>query len=266
MRKNRVVIISLLAICCLFALDSCRHTRHLANNNIGDSTLAPTPQQGEPSPRNAIQLDTIRNLHYNNFSANFSCTVEGMNVNGQIRILHDSIIWISCAKIFEVARLRFTPTRVQGYSRLMNKYYDGDYESLAKRWGIDLDYNTLQSLITGSCPAHCVKSEEPKAIGDSVTLLCTQKVNNYSRTVKLVKRLHDKKMTTAIITTDAVKQTLACRYSAHQSIGDEKAPGLISIDLKCRRGNYSTRLKIDKIALDTKQDYPFSIPERANKI
>jgi len=266
MQKKQFLIISLVATACILFFDSCKNLRHMHRGVTNDSTAVVTRPGGDTAPSATIQLDTIRNLRYNSYTANFSCTVEGMNINGQVRIQHDSIIWISCTKIFEVARLRFTPTRVQGYSRLLNKYYDGDYASLAKRWGIDLDYATLQSLITGSCPPHCVKTQEPQAKGDSVTLQCTQKVSSYNRTVKMVKKIKNKKMTSALLTTSDVRQTLCCRYSSHQAIGTELAPGIIDISLKCRKGNFSTQLNLSKITLNGSQEYPFSIPERANKL
>jgi len=266
MRKRQLLIISLVAMACILFFDSCKHLRHLHRGDATDSSAVVAHPGGDAAPTPTIQLDTIRNLRYNRYSANFSCTIEGMNINGQVRIQHDSIIWISCTKIFEVARLRFTPTSVQGYSRLLNKYYDGDYASIAKRWGIDLDYATLQSLITGSCPPHCVKTAEPQAKGDSVTLQCTQKVNSYNRTVKMVKKIKNKKMTSALLTTTDVRQTLSCRYSSHQAIGTELAPGIIDISLKCRKGDFSTQLKLSKITLNSAQEYPFSIPERASKL
>ncbi len=262
MQKRHFLILPVMAIALLVLLNSCKNTSRLHQSNINGTTQ----QTRTGSDSNASQPDTIRDLYFTSYTANFSCTIAGMNVDGQVRILHDSIIWISCTKIFEVARFRFTPNHVQGYSSLLNKYYDGDYATLAQRWGLDIDYATLQSLITGSRIPHCDQSNTPVVKGDSVMLQCTQQAGRYKRSVKMVKQLHHPKITSSVLTTAEIQQTITCRYGSYQTINTELTPSIINIGLKCRQGSYSTQLKFNRITLNKEQDYPLTIPKQAKKL
>jgi hypothetical protein len=71
--------------------------------------------------------------------------------SGIVRIQKDSIIWISLrAYSVEGARLCFTKDSIKYINRLNNTYYVDDFEIFAKKFGFDIDYKTLQSILTNS--------------------------------------------------------------------------------------------------------------------
>ena len=96
----------------------------------------------------------IREIKYDNFSFKYSAKVrtqeDKFNFNGQIKILRDSIIWASLTPGFgiEMARVYLTKDSVKFLNRLNSTYYIGDYSYINKLLGFNIDYNTIQSILT----------------------------------------------------------------------------------------------------------------------
>ena len=90
--RNRSII--LLAAAMLLA--SCHSTKEV--------TLPPPP----PSPR----TDAAPAMPCEKTVTNFTASVDGMSVNGQLRMANDSVMWLSITKIIELGRALATPDSV----------------------------------------------------------------------------------------------------------------------------------------------------------
>lgn len=260
-QPTRLLLLVLAIITLTFI--GCQSHKHIKNGNNTGQTPAVATHTDELS--HSPRLDTILNVNCNYYTANFSCTVEGIGLTGQIRMAKDSIIWVSFNKIIEVGRAVLTPTRVQGYVKILNKYYDGDYETLKTRWGLDVDYETLEALLLGNCPPKCAKSREPKQEGDEITLWYSQKGNN-QRDVTLKKHAVNKTLNSTELFSPQVQQRIFCTYSRNQTQDGQQIPETIGISLKCKRITTSTKLELNKITLNQRQNYPFSIPAKFKAI
>lgn len=229
-------------------------------------TETPEPVVEEkPAPE---RLDTIMNARYKYYSANFSCTVEGVKVTGQIRIVHDSMIWVSFSKVIELGRAVLTPTRVKGYAKVVNKYYDGDYATLSRRWGIDIDYATLEALLVGNCPPNCKREAEPIRGHDTVYLEYKQKsgATSKDRELSLVKNYKSKKLISTSMYSPTQNQRLRCTYSNTKDIEGRRLPATIGITLKNRSFDTNTKLSLEKITINQRESMPFSIPKRCKEL
>lgn len=227
---------------------------------------------GQPSGNNTTvveeskpQLDTIRNAIYNRYSANFSCSIEGISVNGQIRVIHDSCIWISVNKIIEVGRVMITPTRVSGYAKILGKYFDGTYEEIRSRWGVDIDYATLEAMLVGNCPPNCTRSKEPQCEGDEVTLWYNQRGHS-QRKVTLHKEYASKLLTSTEVTHAAPAVQLRCAYSERTACNGQMLPTVIDASISLRSSSRQTRLTLSRITLNQRQNTPFAIPGKLEKL
>lgn len=238
---------------------SCRSHKDL-ERGVSDSVTNVADQPETPKPP-VVRLDTIQNAYYRYYSANFSCEVEGMHVNGQVRIVHDSAIWISVNKVIEIGRALITPTRVQGHVKLMNKQYDGNYSDVLKRWGLDLDYATLEALLTGNCPPHCVTYQEPQRNGDEVTLHFTQKssATGKQRQVTVQKSFKRKKIQKTEIISGELHQQVTCLYGRPQTINGQELPTEITLNIRSRAYSGTTQLKLEKIVLNKRLETPFKL-------
>ncbi len=81
---------------------------------------------------------------------NYTSPERNIQLSGQIRMIKDSVIYISLTKFgFPVAKLHITPERVEFYENINKTYFRGDLKSLSSLIGLDLEFDQLQNLITG---------------------------------------------------------------------------------------------------------------------
>ena len=248
--------IFILMLVCL-GVAGCRSHKELkrddGNNVSRDTTAAATA----PSKPHAERLDTIMNAQYRSITANFNCTVQGINVNGQLRMAKDSIIWVSVNKLLELGRAQLTPTKAQAYAKLIGKKYDLSYNDIQKNWGIDVDFVTLQALLTANCPPQCRKSKEPQRNGDIVTLWFDQ--NNGQRQLTLKKDFATKRPVAATLQSKQTGQTIELTYSNWTSVEGQLLPTTINISVKSKQLNEQTVITLERITLNKTQSYPFKM-------
>ena len=95
-------------------------------------------------------------LKFNFFSAKFFIDyINDMNkvsFRGQIRIKKDSLIWISFSPALgiEVARLMITNDSVKFINRINDTYFIGDYDFVNDFLETNIDFDIIQSFITGN--------------------------------------------------------------------------------------------------------------------
>ena len=247
---NPVIYICILAL--LFA--GCRSHKELQRTGKADTT-ATAVKPRPPAPPAIESLDYVAGTDFASYRANFSCTVQGVTVNGQIRMAKDSIVWLSVNKIVELGRAKLTPERVQFSAKLLGKEYDGNYEGLKSRWGIDADYATIEALLTGNRPPDCRKAKEPKRTGDTITQWYTQGKDKRQLTMKVS---HATKMPTeADLYSQATGQRIHIVYGQRQEVEGRMLPTSIGIQINNRQINEQTTIKLDKMNLDEPQSYPY---------
>jgi len=85
-------------------------------------------------------------------AASSSTSKESFNLTGTIRMIRDSVIWISVSPGLgiEAARLYITQDSVFFMNRLTNEYTVSTFGFFNTQYQVDLDFNILQSLLTGN--------------------------------------------------------------------------------------------------------------------
>lgn len=261
--KKRSLIIHVISMMVVLGVAvGCRSHKNVADSHGGQQPGGNVPTE---TARAKEKLDTILNASYERYCANFSCSVEGIDLNGQIRIIHDSCIWISINKLIEVGRIMITPTRVSGYVRLLGKYYDGTYEEVRTRWGLDIDYATIEAMIVGNCPPNCTRSKEPKLDGGEVTLWYTQK-GKTPRKVTMTKDHSSKTLKATEIDITRPLAKLVCQYKERANVESQLLPTTVGVSITVGQKSKKTQLKMSRISLNQKQNTPFSIPARLEKL
>jgi hypothetical protein len=95
-------------------------------------------------------------LKFSQFSAKFSATYEvdqkSTTVSGNIRIAHDSIIWISISPALGIEAVRFmlTPDSIKYMNRLSNTYLAKGFEYINQMLNKTMDYDMAQSFLLGN--------------------------------------------------------------------------------------------------------------------
>lgn len=133
--RRILVIIGLLSM----MLYGCHPKGDTANNTATDSIVEIlsnyTPTQDE-GPRT--------------LSSTFTCDVQGVRVNGLLRIQKDSIIWATASKIIELGRVKLTPDSIYVYVKIDNSFYANDYKIM----GRDINFYQIQDMLIASATRH----------------------------------------------------------------------------------------------------------------
>jgi len=93
---------------------------------------------------------------YKNLEAKFTIKFEDsrqtMDLKGTLRISKDSIIWISLSPGLGIDVVRFKCNRDSLYILdMLNKTYTkGNYKYIKDKWKVDVDFASLQSILTGN--------------------------------------------------------------------------------------------------------------------
>lgn len=104
------------------------------------------------------------------YTANFSVSTDGLSANGQMRMMEDSILWISASKVLELGRAKFTPDSVMVYATVMNRYFKGTYEELYRRFQLRTDFKTMSKTVR-SADAGARLAEMARQFGFDATIV-----------------------------------------------------------------------------------------------
>ena len=122
-------VIFLLLASTLLAVAACRSQR--------DTTATPdTP--GTPATPAAEARYTV---------ISFTGTVDGISVNGQVRMAKDSLIWCSVTKLLEVGRAMATPDSVWVRSSLLGVNEAGTFSQAQRKAKTNLTFSQIQELL-----------------------------------------------------------------------------------------------------------------------
>ena len=125
--KTRVTIFLLFVA----LLAGCRGSRHLAEST--------SPEAADSTAVESVRQRTC-------FAANFQCDLYHVRLNGMLRMMEDSVLWVSVNKVVELGRAYLTPDSVNLYARVTQQYFRGDYNDAYRVSGYRVDYEQLQNL------------------------------------------------------------------------------------------------------------------------
>ena len=85
-----------------------------------------------------------------NMSIKYRGSQELPNISASMRMVKDSIIWISFSKLgFPIAKLRITKKEVEFYEKVTKTSFKGNYELISQWLGTEFDFMKVQSLFLG---------------------------------------------------------------------------------------------------------------------
>lgn len=129
----------------LLLLSSCNPTRKIIKE--------PLKEQGSDY---IFQNLKKNELSFNYLTASFSVSYiadkKKISLNGQIRIVKDSAIWISLSPALgiEMARVLITPDSVKFMNRMDNTFFLSDFQYMDKFINNAIDFDMLQAMIIGN--------------------------------------------------------------------------------------------------------------------
>lgn len=84
--------------------------------------------------------------HY--YTTNFTCTMQGVTANGQLRLQPDSVLWASVSKVIELGRTSLTKDSVVVYVKVSGRCFRGTYDDFYRRYHYRTTFQDVVKMVT----------------------------------------------------------------------------------------------------------------------
>ncbi|MNQ13243.1 hypothetical protein D3C85_261640 [compost metagenome] len=210
---------------------------------------------------NKLDFSTL----YIKASARYADEKQSQNVTAEIRIEKDKQILISVRFLgITMAKALITPSAVSYYEKMNGTYYEGDFTSLSKWLGTDLDYSKVQNLLVGEAFDDLRKGKYTQTIVDNLFRLDEEKDANLKKTFFLdgEKYLIQKEE----ISQPSENRTLQIAYSETKNFDQGILPTSIEINAVQPKGKTSINLNYNNISFNEELSFPYSVPSGYKKV
>jgi outer membrane lipoprotein-sorting protein len=225
-----------------------------------------------------------KELKFEWFQARFSAEYRNKNqehaFSGQIRIRKDSIIWISISPVagIEAMRLMISQDSVVYLNRLNNTYFKGDYRLLNDFLSANIDFDIIQSYLTGNDLSYYENGKFKADINQDMYRLTAagrSKQKKYLRksddALKLfIQNIWLDPETYKIVRAD-VKEIgrenikLEALYSSFETIESQLFPRDMIYQISAENHIF-TRVSFSRITIDEPLLFPFRIPDSFTRL
>lgn len=250
-----ILILSIAAISC--------KSKAVAVQGNTSQTIAPTEDKKviEKHYNNKLDFSTL----YIKASAKYTDEKQSQNVTAEIRIEKDKQILISVRFLgITMAKALITPSAVSYYEKMNGTYYEGDFTSLSKWLGTDLDYSKVQNLLVGEAFDDLRKGKYTQTIVENLFRLDEEKDANLKKTFFLdgEKYLIQKEE----ISQPSENRTLQIAYSDSKNFDQGTLPTSIEINAVQPKGKTSINLNYNNISFNEELSFPYSVPSGYKKV
>jgi len=202
------------------------------------------------------------NVEYDWFSAkakiHFQSSYESGRVNSNVRIRKDSLIWMNFKKFgLSMARMQITTDSIYVMYPFENYYERGTIEEYSKQYGIDLEFEKLQSFLVGNVLIPEDANLRSRRIGNEYEILSSYEeytVKYMVNAVSLILSEH------SII--DEYGREVLINYEEYEKAGkgrhySHKRQYYAPIDVN---DNASADISISDVEFNVPKSTPFNIP------
>ncbi|WP_431243561.1 DUF4292 domain-containing protein [Flavobacterium sp. P21] len=213
--------------------------------------------------------------HYNNkldfstlsikASAKYEDEKQSQNVTADIKIEKDKQILISVRFLgITMAKALITPTTVSYYEKVKGSYYEGDFTSLSKWLGTELDYSKVQNLLVGEALDDLRKGKYTQTIVENLFRLEDEKEDK----VKKIFYLDSEKylIQKEEISQSAENVNLEIIYSDNKTFNQGTLPTYIEINAVQPKGKTNISLNYNNISFNEELSFPYSVPSGYKKV
>ena len=196
-----------------------------------------------------------------------------------VRLRKDSAIWISATYYsVEAARFLITPDTVKFMDRKNSKYFIGDFAYINQKFDVELDFESLQSLILGNS-VNISDFEKLKtypsngryhisSIGKRKQKKADKKGDEKAKTdIALTVSLHPEtyKVTRIIMQDFKLHKSLKADFEKHQKIDEQLVPKETTLNIVADQ-NIEATIEYLKVTMNKPLKFSFTIPEKYEKM
>lgn len=221
---------------------------------------------------------------FNRFSAKFTAFVDidnkKNNLTGQIRVSHDSLIWVSLTPALglEAARILITLDSVFFINRIENSYLKTDFSFINDNLNSGFDFDLLQALILGNDLSFYENDKFRVTIDNMKYRLNTigrRKLKRYVRNQAdkqkvLIQNIWvdpESGKIEKVLTKELGKDNkkLEVEYSDFQAVEGQSFPHRMEVKIDAEK-NIDIDIVFSRIKLNEPTSFPFSIPEKYTRL
>lgn len=224
-------------------------------------------------------------LKFEQFSAKFNATYEvdrkTTTISGNLRIEHDSIIWISITPALGIEAVRFmlTPDSIKYINRLANTYLQQDFFFINQLLNKTLDYDMAQAFLIGNDFSLYDSNSFKASVDNQLYKLNTvnrRKLRRYVRRseddisipIQSIWLDPESFKVSKVLLKEAERDSrrFVASYSDFEDIDGKRIPS--NLDFRVETDDKKIRILISytKIQINSEQTYPFRIPENYTEI
>lgn len=197
-------------------------------------------------------------------NARYQDNKQTQNVTAEIRIKKDEAILVSIRFLgITMAKALITPTEVKYYEKVNSEFFNGDYTTLSKWLGTDLDFYKVQNLLTGEALDNLNEGNYKATIEDKLYKL-DNKAKDVNKTFYfeaenfLLKRQQ-------IIQTEKNRQ-LQVNYPAHTKYDNIILPTALLIEAQQEKSKNNINITYTSVTFNEDFSIPYSVPEGYTQI
>lgn len=242
---------------------SCKSKAVAVQNNNGTTEVITKEDKKavEKHYENKLDFSTL----YIKASAKYADEKQSQNVTADIRIEKNKQILISVRFLgITMAKALITPTTVSYYEKINSTYYEGDFTSLSKWLGTELDYSKVQNLLVGEALDDLRKGKYTQTIVDNLFKLEDEKETNIKKAFFLDadKYLVQKEE----ISQPSENRMLQISYGDSKVFNQGTLPTSIEINAIQPKGKTNINLNYNNISFNEELSFPYSVPSGYKKV
>lgn len=250
-----IVLISVFVI-------SCKSKAVAVQNSNEIKEISPKEEKKviENHYNNKLDFSTL----YIKASARYVDEKQSQNVTAEIKIEKDKQILVSVRFLgITMAKALITPTAVSYYEKINSTYYDGDFTTLSKWLGTELDYSKVQNLLVGEALDDLRKGKYTQTIVENLFRLEDEKETTIKKTFFLdpEKYLVQKEE----ISQPTENRMLEIVYSDSKVFNQGTLPTSVQINAIQPKGKTNINLNYNNISFNEELSFPYSVPSGDRK-
>jgi len=244
---------SIMTLLFLVTITSCKPKGFIAE------ATATKPIKAEKIVHNHYALDKDFKTAYIKADVSYKDPNESLNLSADIRIQKDEKILISI-RFFGITMAKglITPTEVKYYEKSGSSYFEGDYSTLSKWLGTDLDFTKVQNMLIGEAFDNLEQGKYESSVENGLYKLEEKSSKNMLKTflfeasMYLIKKQQIQQMDQ--------QRTLTVDYPNHKQYDNIRFPSALQIDAINRGKKTEIDIEYSSVKLNDELSFPYSVP------
>lgn len=196
---------------------------------------------------------------------NYKDDKQAQSVSAEIKIKKDEVILVSIRFIgITMAKALITPKEVKYYEKINGKYFEGDFSTLSKWLGTDLDFYKIQNLLIGQALDDLKKGKYKASIEESLYKLIENSNKNTEKTFYF--EANNFLIKKQIIRQKDKNRKLEINYPNYKSFSESNLPSEIVIDAIQNDKKTNINIEYKTAAFNEDLSFPYSVPEGYDRI